>query len=45
MMSFTFYMEDKPDLETPEHGQQEPLFNNPTDREETIPNYQEFPDD
>ncbi len=45
MMSFTFYMEDKPDLETPEHGQQEPLFNNPTDRKENIPDYQEFPDD
>ena len=41
MMSFTFYMEDAPDLITPEHGQRDPLFNNPTDRAENIPNYQE----
>ena len=41
MMSFTFYMEDSPDLMTPEYGQQDPLFNNPEDREENIPNYQE----
>lgn len=41
MLSFTFYMEPAPDLETPEHGRQDPLFNDPTDRAENIPNYKD----
>ena len=45
MLVFTFYMEPMPDAETPESGRQDPLFNNPTDRQENIPGYQEFPKD
>lgn len=45
IMSFTFYMDDAPNLETPEQGWQDPMFNNPTDRQENIPDYQEFPKD
>ena len=41
MLTYTFDMKDAPDQLTPEQGQQDPLFNNPTDRQENIPGYQE----
>lgn len=41
MLTYTFHMEDAPDSLTPEQGQRDPLFNDPSDRQENIPGYQE----
>lgn len=41
LLTFTFRQEGARDQETPESGRTGPLFNDPTDRKENIPNYQD----